>query len=235
MAGFGEKRNRTALASISILPLLMLSMHSYNSNRVTIVYEFTIPKTRSIILILIMTVATVLSHVCYQATMVLWRMIALLLWAQIHVMWNMVKCMPTVWSTLWAVAMRVGGGLFLNTCSLVYHVSNVSMQYVINLYRPILEHMWMCHRETCMVYGIVGVIIIVAFDHFDQFDKRTRRVIAIHQILVERGLLVPAPDMEERMVPIQGAFDYGRAHELNRADDTNSEECAQVPSLQSTH
>jgi hypothetical protein len=185
-----------------------------------------------------MAVATILpAHFLYQATIVLLRMYASFLSAQIVIIWNVAKWMPTVCSTLWVVTIRLGEGVFLPlacrfvsylwtcmlcTCSDIYNASGAN-SYV--SYASAKRELWvlsLCHWKLYIIIGIVGSALIIVFDHFDEFDKRTAR--AVQRWARETGHA--ASDNVEGRVSTPEVYNYSRAYDLNhRVDEkTNNEE-----------
>ena len=184
-----------------------------------------------------------LAHFLCRATMVLLRMYASFLWAQVIIVWNIAKWMPTVFSTLWAVTIHMGKGLFLpvayrlgsylwtclsDTYSALYNASGMTEAIS---YASTKRELWvlsLCHWKVSIIVGIVGSVVILVFEHFDAFDERT----AGAEVL-QRAVQVWARDTGhtafvnvEGMVPTPGAYNFGKAYKLNyRADEkTNSEE-----------
>jgi hypothetical protein len=164
----------------------------------------------------VLVTATVLAHFFYQATMVLLRMYASFLYAQVVIVWNIAKWMPTICSTLWVLTIRLGEGLFLPVaCRMVSYLWTCLSDTYWCMYRgsgameaisyiSTKRELWvlsLCPWRAYIVGCIVGSAIIVMVDHFDAFDKRTARAV----------VLPP------------GAYNYGRAYKVDyRADDENA-------------
>jgi hypothetical protein len=191
-----------------------------------------------------MAIATILSaHFLYQATIVLLRMYASFLSAQLVIFWNIAKWMPTILSTLWVVTIRLGEGFFVPvacrivsylwtclscTCSNMFNGSGAS-SYVSHVGAK--RELWvlsLCHWKMYIIIGIVGSALIVVFEHFDEFDKRTARAAALHRPVQHwaREMGHAASDTVEGAVPTLGVYNYSRAYDLNhRVDEkTNNEE-----------
>lgn len=173
-----------------------------------------------------MAVATTVlsSHFLYQTTIVMLRMYASFLWAQLVVIWIIAKWTPSVLSSLWVMTIR-----FLPCFMSCSYVSG-AISYV-----STVGELWMisfCQWKVSIVIGIAGTALVVVFDHFDNFDnfeKRWERAVAHHRVRrgENRRVRVETTQAEtdnaEGMLPMPGAYDYGKAYKLNYQADENKE------------
>jgi hypothetical protein len=189
-----------------------------------------------------MAVATcsTLAPILYQATIVLLRIYASFLSAQLVLIWNVAKWIPTVCSTLWTVAICLWEGFllpfacrmmsYLWTCMLCTYSNIVSgaISYISHdaMTKRELWGLSLCEWKLYLSIGFVGGTIwytlTAVFEHFDEFDKGMARADVHHRAFHHRAIQRWARDTGHSasdnvggMVPTSGVYNYSRAYELN--------------------